>query len=80
MYSSKKVLGVYFVKYFYIKNAIFGHFKVNKCRKPAIWRHCCTFLAAWKAYLTPSTTTASQGTPSANSRRTKQFFSHPHSL
>jgi hypothetical protein len=41
------------------------------------------FQAALKSYLpslTPSTTTPGLGTPPANSRRTKQFLSHPHDL
>jgi hypothetical protein len=33
----KKVLGVYFVKYFKVKNGVFGIFKVNKCEKPAVF-------------------------------------------
>jgi hypothetical protein len=37
MYSSKNILGVYFVKYFQVKNSVFGVFKVNKCGKPAIF-------------------------------------------
>jgi hypothetical protein len=46
-------------------------------------RRCGTFWAAWKACLTsltPSTTTPRWGTPPANSRCTKQFWSRPHGL
>jgi hypothetical protein len=35
MYFLKYVLGVYFVKNFYVKNSIFCVFLVSKCRKPA---------------------------------------------
>ncbi len=35
MYSSKNVMGVYFVNYLKVKNSIFGIFKVNKCEKLA---------------------------------------------
>ncbi len=37
MYSSRNVLRVYFVKYFQVNKGVFGIFKVNKCRKPAIF-------------------------------------------
>jgi hypothetical protein len=36
MFSLKNIWGVYFVKYFEVKNCIFGKFEVNKCRKPAV--------------------------------------------
>ncbi len=83
-YSSKNVLGVYFVTYFKNKkNSVFSDFLDNKCGNQLFLRPFHTFRAALKAYLsslTPSTTTPWLGTPSANSRRTKQFLSRPHGL
>jgi hypothetical protein len=57
--------------------------------RPKSVRNCpvfCRFLyipggmGAYLTPLTPSTTTPCLGTPPANSQRTKQFLSPPHSL
>jgi hypothetical protein len=40
----------------------------------------CIFPAAWKAYMTPSTTTPGSDSTPANSQCTRQFWSRPHSL
>jgi hypothetical protein len=83
MYSSKNVLGVYFVLLLLSKGWRFSVFKGNKCWKPAVWRRFCTIRSAWKAYwtsLTPPTTTPGLGTPPTNSWRTKQFLSRPRGL
>jgi hypothetical protein len=83
MYSSKNVLGLYLVKYFQVKNGFFAFFKSISVGNWPFLHRFRTVRAAWKAYLTsmtPSTTTPGLGTPPANSRRTKQFWSHPHGL
>jgi hypothetical protein len=69
----------YFVKHFYEKTAFLVIFRA-KGRETGHFR---TFRAAWRAYLiylTSPTTTPGPGTPSANSRYTKQFLSCPHGL
>jgi hypothetical protein len=51
--------------------------------KPPDFQCFCIFRSAWKAYLTSmthSTTTPRPGTPPAQSRCTKQFWSCPHGL
>ncbi len=77
MYSLKNISLVYLVKYF---SAIY---KPKCVRNRPFLRRFCRFRAAWRAYftsMTPSTTTPGLGTPPANRRRTKQFWSHPHGL
>jgi hypothetical protein len=83
MYSSKNVLGVYFVKYFYLKNGLFSTFKSISAGNRLFWRRLCTLRAAKGDFftpLTPTTTTPCPGTRPTNNRCIKQFLSHPHSL
>jgi hypothetical protein len=80
MYSSKNILGVYFVKYFKVKNGVFGVFKVNKCGKLAV---CMPFsyisggFGVLFDFFDSLHHHPRPGTPPANSRCTKQFLSHP---
>jgi hypothetical protein len=55
----------------------------NVCEMARFFRRFRLFRAALKVYLAsviPSTTTPGPGTPPANSRRTKQFWSQPRGL
>jgi hypothetical protein len=72
--------GIYLVKYSLVKNGVFSNLKAKNCAESPVFCHFCTFQVAWGhtlATLTTSTTAPCPGTPPANSRRTKQFLSHP---
>ncbi len=72
------------VKNFKIAVLLFSANYYQKSAQSRLFFHrFCIFRAAGKAYLTSitlSTTTPGPGTPPANSRRTNQFWSHPHGL
>jgi hypothetical protein len=77
MYSSKNVFGVYFVKYFQVKNGVLAFFKSISAGNRPFLRCFHIFRAALKSYLaslTSSTTTPGTGTPPANSQHTKQYI------
>jgi hypothetical protein len=79
MYSTDNILGVYFVKYFQVKNGV----KVNKCGKPALFAPFLYIPGSFEGLLyffDSSTTIPGPGTPPTNSQRTKQFWSRPHGL
>ncbi len=65
------------------KMAFSAIYKPKRARNRLFFRRFRFFRAALKAYLAsviPSTTTPGPGTPPANSRRTKQFWSGPRGL
>jgi hypothetical protein len=65
------------------KTAFSAIYKPKRARNRPFFRRFRLFRAALKAYLTSvilSTTTPGLGTPPANSRRTKQFWSGPRGL
>jgi hypothetical protein len=65
------------------KTAFSAIYKPKPAQNRPFFRRFRLFQAALKAYLAsviPSTTTPGPGTPPANSRPTKQFWSGPHGL
>ncbi len=68
----------------FVQKTVVSAIYLQKCvQNHMFFRRFRIFQAAWKAYLTSmtfSTTTPGLGTPPANSRRTKQFWSRPHGL
>jgi hypothetical protein len=65
------------------KMAFLTIYKPKRAQNRPFFRHFHLFRAALTAYLAsviPSTTTPGPGTPPANSRRTKQFWSGPRGL
>ncbi len=65
------------------KTAFLAIYRPKRARNHLFFRRFWLFRTAVKVYMTSrklSTTTPVQGTPPANSRRAKQFWSRPHSL
>ncbi len=65
------------------KTSFSAIYKPNHAQNHPFFRRFNLFRVALKGYLAsviPSTTTPGPGTPPANSRRTKQFWSHPRGL
>jgi hypothetical protein len=65
------------------KTAFFASYRPKRAWNCPFFRRFWRFRTAVKVYMTSmklSTTTPGPGTPPANSRRTKQFWSRPHGL
>jgi hypothetical protein len=65
------------------KTAFFASYRPKCARNRLFFRRFWLFRTAVKVYMTSmklSNTTPGPGTPPANSRRTKQFWSRPHGL
>jgi hypothetical protein len=65
------------------KTAFSAIYRPKRARIRLFFRCFCLFRTAVKVYMTSrklSTTTPGPGTPPANSRRAKQFWSRPHGL
>jgi hypothetical protein len=48
MYTSKNILGVYLIKYFWAKNSIFSNYLAKKCRKPPVFGAVLCISANWR--------------------------------
>ncbi len=84
MYSSKNILEVYLIKYFWAKNsAISEIFNQKMNGLPPVLGAFFVYFAGWGLICLlkpPSPQPPGPGIPSANSRHTKQFLSCLHSL
>jgi hypothetical protein len=81
--NQEKKTSRFFLANFFRGLSFYGAGCISKNVKPLVFwpfSYISVSMGVYLSPLTPSTTTPCLGTPPTNSRCTKQFLSHPHSL